>query len=220
MSKYRILFEKTGPAVFISHLDLVRTMQRVFIRAGLKISHTRGFNPHPHMVFALPLSVGCSSVCELMDFELDEDVSAENIPNQLNRTMPKGIVVKKAYLPERRFRDIAWLTVRGRMEYDSGIPDGCLEKLGSLFSMDELIISKKTKKGLSDADIMPSIRTIDFMETGDGTLALSAVIHAQEPSLNPENLISAIRQKAPEISPDFAAFERVEFRDVEFELFV
>ena len=60
----RLCFEKTGNAVWISHLDLMRVFQRAFKRAGLPLTHTQGFNPRPSVSIALPLSVGIESVCE------------------------------------------------------------------------------------------------------------------------------------------------------------
>ena len=76
----RLLFEKTGNAVWMSHLDLMRVFQRAFKRAGLSLTHTQGFNPRPSVSIALPLSVGVESVCELLDFELNgETVSVDDI---------------------------------------------------------------------------------------------------------------------------------------------
>ena len=69
----RALFEKTGNAVWISHLDLMRVFQRAFKRAGLHLTHTQGFNPRPSVSIALPLSVGIESRCELLDFDLEGD---------------------------------------------------------------------------------------------------------------------------------------------------
>ena len=63
MSDQRIQFIKTGRARYISHLDLMRTFQRAFLRAGLHVKHTEGFNPHAYVSIALPLSVGFSSHC-------------------------------------------------------------------------------------------------------------------------------------------------------------
>ena len=75
----RLLFEKTGSAVWMSHLDLMRLFQRAFKRAELPLTHTQGFNPRPSVSIALPLSVGVESVCELLDFDLEgEKVEAEN----------------------------------------------------------------------------------------------------------------------------------------------
>ena len=80
----RIIFRKEGRAKYISHLDLMRTMQRVFIRAGVQIKHTEGFNPHPYMAFALPLSVGMESDYEILDFKLTVvHLKAERKPRAL-----------------------------------------------------------------------------------------------------------------------------------------
>ena len=70
--KNRLLFSKTGRACYISHLDLMATFQRVFLRAGVPIWQTQGFNKHAYVSIALPLSVGYSSDCEILEFNLDE----------------------------------------------------------------------------------------------------------------------------------------------------
>ena len=67
----RALFDKTGNARYISHLDLKRVFQRAFKRSGLPLTHTQGFNPRPSVSIALPLSLGVESRCELLDFELE-----------------------------------------------------------------------------------------------------------------------------------------------------
>ena len=72
MRKIRLFYKKLGRAVYISHLDLMRTLQRAFLRAGYSLKYSEGFNPHPVISILLPLSVGASSECELMDFEEDE----------------------------------------------------------------------------------------------------------------------------------------------------
>ena len=77
MSKLRLLFEKQGTACYISHLDLMRTFQRLFLRGGMFVKHSQGFHPHPIMSILLPLPVGQSSCCELLDFEVESEVDLE-----------------------------------------------------------------------------------------------------------------------------------------------
>ena len=85
----RLLFEKRGNAVWISHLDLMRVFQRAFKRAGLPLTHTQGFNPRPSVSIALPLSVGIESGCELLDFDLDGSAMPnEEIRQRLNQALP------------------------------------------------------------------------------------------------------------------------------------
>jgi hypothetical protein len=67
--KYLIEFSKTGRLIYISHLDLARLFLRVLRMAGLRPDYSAGFNPHPKMSFALPLSLGFHSVCEYLEIE-------------------------------------------------------------------------------------------------------------------------------------------------------
>ena len=94
----RALFEKTGNAAYISHLDLMRVFQRAFKRAGLPLTHTKGFNPRPSVSIALPLSLGVESICELLDFELETDgFSCEEIKNRLNNNLTEGVRILEVY---------------------------------------------------------------------------------------------------------------------------
>jgi radical SAM-linked protein len=219
MNKRRLLFCKTGRAKYISHLDLMRTMKRVFLRAGIKLRHTEGFNPHPYMSFALPLSVGIESICELMDFELLEDIPTEDMPEMLNLQMPEGIQALRIYEPAAKFNEIVWTETEGRLIYDRGIKENTLETLTTFFGAKSIIIDKKSKKGMTELDIIPCIDAISFVNTGSDEILLKAVLSAQNPSLNPENLIVAIEKGIPSCVPDFAAFRRLEIYNGQHEVF-
>lgn len=218
MDKYRIRFTKTRRAIYISHLDLMRTMQRAFLRAGYPLKYSEGFNPHPQISILLPLSLGCASRCELMDFSLREEVCLSELPERLTAVMPEGIEVTEAYIPQRKVKELKWLSVSGRLEYDSRETSEMAELLKAFFSRESIVITKKTKRGQGESDIAPAIRSIDFKAAKD-CVELSAVISAQEPTLNPEHLISALRQLLPEAAPDFAGFCREETFDENMEVF-
>ena len=79
-----LLFSKNGRACYISHLDLMATFQRVFLRAGVPIWQTQGFNKHAYVSIALPLSVGYSSDCEILEFNLDEGMGMDLVPAHMN----------------------------------------------------------------------------------------------------------------------------------------
>ncbi len=216
MDKLRLRFEKTGRAVYISHLDLMATMQRAFSRAGLELKYSEGFNPHPLISILLPLSVGTASVCELMDFRLKEDTDLRTLPARLTAVLPEGIRVTEAYPAEQKSARLKWLDVTGRLEYDHGAP--APEELQAFFSREELVIEKKTKRGLGQSDIRPAIDRIVFSADGADRI-LTARISAQEPTLNPDHLIQALRQLQPELTPDLAEFMRLETYDAEHNIF-
>lgn len=218
MDKYRMLFSKTGRSVYISHLDLMRTLTRAFLRAECRLKYSEGFNPHPQISIALPLSVGCESVCEIMDFKMLEDMPCEEVRRRLSAQLPEGIEVMQVYEPERKVKEIKWLRVSGVFEYDERDAAEMAERLNEFYAADSIVITKKTKRGVGESDIRPAIREISFQQR-DGDVWMHAVISAQEPTLNPELIADALRQLAPDIAPDFAKFKRLEIFDEGMETF-
>ena len=216
--KLRLRFSKKGRAVYISHLDLMRTMQRAFLRAGCALKYSEGFNPHPLISILLPLGVGCASECELMDFQLAgaEDLSA--LPDRLSAVLPEGIRALEVSPATRKAKELKWLRISGTLEYDSADPAIMRDGLQAFFAREVIVIEKKTKRGMGESDIAPAIREIGFT-AGEKCVRLAAVISAQEPTLNPEHLVSALRQLAPELAPDFAEFDRLEVYDEKMRVF-
>lgn len=219
MNKLRMRFSKTGRAIYISHLDLMATMQRAFSRAGSRLKYSEGFNPRPQISIALPLSVGCSSVCELMDFQLlEEPVDITSLRDRLNATMPEGISVQEIYEPTRKNAELKWLEIDGVFEYDDRQVDIMIDGLRDFFARESIVIEKKTKRGFGETDIRPAIREISFAPA-EAAVAVHAVISAQNPTLNPDLLSASLRALAPELAPDFAKFTRIETYDAENRLF-
>lgn len=207
----RLLFEKTGNAVWISHLDLMRLFQRAFQRAGLPLTHTQGFNPRPSVSIALPLSVGVSSTCELLDFDLEgEPVACSEIQQRLNCALVSGIRVLDVYETGKKLRELALLKCQVFLEYDPGVPQSAAEKISNLFAQDSLIVPKKTKNGVQDQDIIPMIRSLNVHQADINTLVLNALVCCQNPTLNPMQLPLAIEMHLPEVKPDFSRSARVE----------
>lgn len=210
----RLLFEKTGRAVWMSHLDLMRLFQRAFKRAGLPLTHTQGFNPRPSVSIALPLSVGVESRCELLDFDLDGvTVPNDDICDRLNQALVDGVRVLDVYEKGRKLRDLALLECVVTLEYDDGVPKGAGEKLAALFSSDSLTVPKKTKNGIQDQDIIPMIRRLDCVQVSDREMELRALVCCQNPTLNPMQLAAAIELHLQDLKPSFCKCRRVEIFD-------
>ena len=215
MGKLRLVFKKEGRAVYISHLDLLRTFQRIFLREGLVLRHSQGFHPHPIVSFALPLSVGQSSRCEILDFELTEDHNGSGLAERFNKFMPEGICAVDCFVPEKPVRELATLHCEVKFIYDSGVPAGAREALEKLFFGDSVVISKRTKrKEMADVDIRPMIERLSINEEG-GLLRLDVCVMAQNPGLNPALLEAAVTRYLPELKPDFVTVHRIEMLDTQ-----
>ena len=209
MDKLRLRFEKTGRAVWISHLDLMHTMQRAFSRAGYALKYSEGFNPHPQISIALPLSVGVASFCEIMDFRLKTDADLKELPARLTAVMPEGIRVTDCYEQVSKAALLKYLEIEGSFEYDGRDTQEMAQALTDFYARDSIVITKKTKRGVGESDIRPAVRDIAFTP-GEGEVRLRAVISAQEPTLNPALLADALRQLKPDIAQDFEKFTRLE----------
>ena len=215
----RALFEKTGEAVYISHLDLMRVFQRSFARADLHLTHSQGYNPRPSVSIAMPLSLGVASRCELLDFELDgQNVSCEEIQNRLNEKLIPGVRVLEVYENGRKIRDLSLLRCLVTLEYDDGVSDETVSEICLLFARESLIVTKKGKNGPTQQDIIPMIRELN-VKAGEREVILEAVICCQNPSLNPMQLHEAICAYLPERKPDFAKCERLEIYDAQEQVF-
>lgn len=216
----RLLFEKKGRAVWISHLDLMRLFQRAFKRAGLPLTHTQGFNPRPSVSIALPLSVGVESDCELLDFDLDGfDISLEQIKEQLNQSLVEGVRVCHVYEDGRKIRDLAFLHCDIQLYYDKPMAWDARGPIGELFNKSEVIVTKKTKNGMQEQNIIPMIQQLDVAVLHDNCVRLDCVICCQNPTLNPAQLILAIEKHLPLFSPDHSKIRRIEVYDSQREIF-
>ena len=77
MDKLRLVYEQTRRAIWMSHLDTMRTLQRAIKRAGIPIRYSEGFNPHELISILLPLSVGTASLCQIADIRVRDLVFGE-----------------------------------------------------------------------------------------------------------------------------------------------
>ncbi len=191
MDKLRLKFSKTGRAVYISHLDLMRTMQRVFSRAGVKLKYSEGFNPHAKISIVLPLSVGTASQCEYMDFALTEDMDLSALPERLNACMPEGIRALEAYEAPCKGAELRWLLLEGVMK---GGRDAAFYT--AFFARDTIPVTRKAKRGMRTDDIAPAIQAAQFDDM-EGGVAAKLILHAQDPTVSPELMMAALGEDAP-----------------------
>jgi len=219
MNKLRLRYNKMGKTKFISHLDLSSVMRRAIIRAGIKLRYSEGFNPHPYMSVALPLSVGMQSRCELMDVGILERLETDGFADTITNYLPEGLNVEKAYYPERKFADIAWVEIFGMMYYDIGVSNNTLCLLKERFAHKNIEVAKKTKRGVVMLNISDYMRDIEFFYAGANAVEITAKISAQNPTLSPINLMDSLTGQFSELAPDFFEFTRREVLDASLTVF-
>ena len=191
----RVMFSKVGSLKFISHLDLARTMRAAFLRAKLPIWYTMGFNPHPKMVFSLPLSVGTASYCEFMDFMLTERVPYDEIVARLNASFPRELRAIEAYEPTTKFCDIGWATYEIRL-ITSEASENLAKDILTLFG-GEIVVSKTTKTGTHELDIAPLCDILSCTFDGDDIVITARLSCSEKTFVNPKHIIEHILASYP-----------------------
>ena len=210
----RMLFSKTGKAIWMSHLDTMRVMQRAFRRAGVLLHHSQGYTPRAYVSMILPLSVGVESCCEIMEYELDSDI--EITPDEMNRVLPEGVRILSVYESSKKAKELVYLKAELTLEYDGQLPD--MKKIADLLEQPGLMVEKKTKRGLADIDIRPMLMKYELIP-GEHSLRIPCTVCAQNPSLNPMLIAAAIERYLPDCRPDFVKCRRIEVLDRTGEVF-
>ena len=165
---------------FISHLDLMRTMTSALIRAGIPVYYSEGFNPHPKISFALPLSIGTQSICEYMDLKITKPMGKEEIRDALNAVLPEELRMLEVFSPVHKCQEIGWA------EYEIGM-DRAVDMEAFLGA--PVIVRKKTKSGTEkEIDIRRQIKS--WKSEGNTLTVLLAA--GNQDYLNPESLVKAL----------------------------
>ena len=167
-------------------------MLRTFRRSGLPIWYTEGFHSHPYYSFALALSLGFESSCEILDFNLNEDIHFDEIKDRLNAVMPEGMRIVKVADQKQKITAIA------KAEYSFSLTaedtDGLYSAVEALLEQPQILIEKKTKKGLKEVDIKPEMEVVSCEKTDNSVDMVMRLPAGTQTNYNPSLFIEALRR--------------------------
>ena len=211
MFKARMRFAKEGRAKYISHLDLMHTMQRAMARCQMPLWFTEGFNQHAYVSVALPLSTGYSGEYEFLDFNLLSENVPINAVEALNAVFPEGLRAIEIYpladggMP---LRDIAWSKYRITWSFTDGVPADFAENVNKLFAQPAVEIVKRSKRGEKTVNMRELMNGFALTEQ-DGQVVAEVVTAAGNNNMSPEYLTRAIAQYLPQYEIAGAAYHRL-----------
>lgn len=211
MFKARMRFAKEGRAKYISHLDLMHTMQRAMARCQMPLWFTEGFNRHAYVSVALPLSTGYSGEYEFLDFNLLSENVPINAVEALNAVFPEGLRAIEIYpladggMP---LRDIAWSKYRITWSFADGVPADFAENVNKLFAQPTVEIVKRSKRGEKTVNMRELMNGFALTEQ-DGQVIAEVVTAAGNNNMSPEYLTRAIAQYLPQYEISSAAYHRL-----------
>ena len=186
MRSVRVFFKKEGRTKYISHLDLNRFMLKIIRKSKIPVWFSEGYNPHPYITFALPLSLGFESDYEVMDIRLDDDsYSNDSVFNALSGLLPVGFELIKCSDPIMKAGQVCFADYK--IVFDSE-DSSVVNELYSFMQSDSIVSSKKTKKGtIKEIDLKNYIK--DFSLNGT-TLNLTLAAGGSN-NLNPKLVLDA-----------------------------
>lgn len=201
----RMRFMKTGRAKYISHLDLIRCLQRAVCRAKLLAAYSEGFHPHMQTSFATTLPLGFIGTGELMDLELSEPLPCETVMERLNAVLPEGIRILEAGKGQLAFKKLAYARYTVRIPCEDA---AALHRSFDAFcAQPEIITEKRTKKGgTKEVDLKPMLEVTAVTEQPDALEVELCLPAGSIANLNPMLLLDAWKKQsgaalsAPEIS--------------------
>lgn len=216
MSNYILKYSRDDRVKYISHLDFMRLFHRTIRRTGMNFMFSQGFNPHPIMTVAQPLSVGVTSDCEYMKVGFDGEYSERQIIDTINGAFPPGYKILAARKAEGREIDLTKLdravyTVELEYEGDADVD--------ALLANEKLIVMKKSKSGVKESDIRPYIYGLEKISDENGILILKMCIAIGSAyNLKPQSVIDAMEKYCDKFKAGFMNVHRnsMTYGNVEF----
>ncbi|NDL67916.1 TIGR03936 family radical SAM-associated protein [Anaerotalea alkaliphila] len=194
--KARLKFTKTGPIRFVGHLDFMRTLQKLFRRAGIPVAYSEGFSPHQNFSIAAPLPVGTTSEGDYLDMQLTHAFDKGELASLLakaNQAAPPGVRFLTARILEEG--ETAGMAAVAASSYVVELQDSLVDAgiLQAFMDQEQILVLKINKKGKSkEQDLRPGILAFD-LEDGKlhMTLATGSVFN-----IKPETVLSLLLEFA------------------------
>ena len=192
--RLRITFGKSGPLKYTSSLDVAKIWERALRRARLPILYTQGFNTRPRIQLAMPLPLGITSECEILDISLRECIEFDELrlTESLLRVSPLGLSIHA--IEEVDLRDPALHSRIVSAEYrisfeDSVTPDSMRERIREILERKKIIVERIRKRKRSVSDLRPLLLGLALEDSGD-LIAHLAV--GERGNMRPDQLIEQL----------------------------
>ncbi len=182
----RLRFARREPAIWLAHLDMMRTFERSIRRANLPINWSQGFNPRPQMTFALPIGVGMATEDDYLDIQLVEDLAPSDVMARLNPCLPKGLELLAAGPVTQS--NVSLMSLIQAADYRLESP-GLAEAVARIANTQPLIVEKFSKGRTIDVDIRPLIINLKIVAADQLILRVKAGSSA---NLRPDLFLKAL----------------------------
>lgn len=199
----RLRLAKAGAARYISHLDLMRAVDRAVRRSGLPVALTEGFHPHYRIGYGPALPLGATSASEYLDLTPGGPMDAADTREALNGALPEGLRVLAAKKADSD-HPLTALTTRAsyivQLEHGPETVDVLNDKWQRIISANEYVVEKQTHKGIKRVDIRHGLKGWSLHPSGNGMMLRLLVVTGTEGNLRPEDAVSPLCQEGARLA--------------------
>lgn len=213
----RVKYKKEANMKFLSHLELIKTMERVFRRMQLPLAFSQGFNPKPKISYAAPLPVGVESECDFLDVELTDKIDIGDFLGKQKAYLPKGLAFVDAKFFGKTKSLMSLVTdsayIIQIVSDQSYTKDDVQMALNAFMARDQITYEKRNKKNkLKSIDIKPLIQDIQVLLVNEDQIILKALVTTgSNGNLKPEKLAELFCEDAKiTLVPGKDRYRRVE----------
>lgn len=192
--RLRVTFGKAGPLIYTSNLDTAKIWERVLRRADLPILYTKGFNTRPRISLAMPLPLGISSECEILEISLRERIEiCENaLRKRLLSVSPHGLTIGAIAEVDMRASTLHSLvnSAEYRIRFLDDVNRGELQgKVDKLLCRESIIIDRTRRRKRSVMDVRPLILEL-YVDGGSRLIAQLSV--GDRGNMRPDQLMELL----------------------------
>jgi radical SAM-linked protein len=189
-------FRRGEALKFISHLDIIRTIERAVRRAGLPVAYSHGHNPRARISFASALGIGVTSEAELMAIELEQVLPAEEVKQRLNRQLPEDLAIMEAWLVpgyKGRYRLGDIDTAEYEMVVEGPIPEFVEDSAGQLIASPTYKITRESDKASKEVDLRSLVSRVEVVERAPERAVVRATARTgSQGGARPEEILRAL----------------------------
>jgi radical SAM-linked protein len=201
MYEYRLRFSKEANFKFVSHLELIKNIERALRRAQIPLAYSEGFHPHPRLSFGPALAVGISSIDEYFDLVLREEWEAEALVNALNPVLPTGLEITAARRCKVAVKPLnavinraAYLIELATTPETAG---SLVAELDQISDAAEIMVTRTHKNILKTVNIRPWLHSIKIENSSKNRLQIRIGGEiGSGGNLRPEEVLAQITQPA------------------------
>ncbi len=188
--RLRIRFAKNESLRFLGHRDLIRAMERVFRRTGLKLAMSEGFHPRPRMRFSDPLAVGQVGLDEVMELVVLEMNDPVQLKARLNQNSLNGLEFKQIDILKDGEKKLKAESFRYEMTIPSDLREQVATKMDRFLAEESYFMQRNDR--MQKIDIRPLVLNL-YLTGCQLRMQLKAT---QEAGVRPKDILELLNLSA------------------------